>query len=62
VGTALSCVIFGLMSAVVAVFQYVLNPDHGITLYVSGALAVVLLAVGAVVGVRQGVWRSSPGD
>jgi hypothetical protein len=50
------------MSAVVAVFQYVLNPDHGITLYVSGALAVVLLAVGAVVGVRQGVWRSSPGD
>ena len=56
-GTALSCVLFGLIFAAITVLLYELAPNQmGYTIAI-GIVAVALLAIGAVVGIREGVWR-----
>jgi hypothetical protein len=58
-GTALGCVLLGLLLALVTVFLYEFSPNHlGYTI-ASGSLAALLLFIGAVVGIRQGVWRKT---
>jgi hypothetical protein len=62
-GTALSCVFFGLLLVPVTLMLYEFAPVHPSYAYVTGGVSGLLLLVGAVVGIRQGVWwRSSSGD
>lgn len=56
-GTALSCVLFGLLLVPVALLLYELAPNHPSYTYGTAGFAIVLLLVGAVAGIRQGVWR-----
>jgi hypothetical protein len=56
-GTALSCTLVGLLLVPVTVMFYEFAPNHPIYAYASGGVTVILLFVGAVVGIRQGVWR-----
>jgi hypothetical protein len=56
-GTALSCVLVGLLLVPVTLMLYELAPKHPSYTYVTGGITVILLLVGAVVGIRQGVWR-----
>jgi hypothetical protein len=55
--TALGCVLLGLMFALVTVFFFALA--HSIWYPIAmGTAAVLLLAIGAIVGIRKGTWRS----
>ena len=56
-GTALGCVLVGLMLALATVFLYEFAPTHRGYTIASGGAAGVLLLIGAGVGIRQGVWR-----
>jgi hypothetical protein len=56
-GTALGCVLVGLLLVPVTLMMYEFAPSHPSYMFVSGGVAVLLLAVGAIVGIRQGVWR-----
>jgi hypothetical protein len=56
-GTAVSCVLVGLLLVPVTLMLYEFAPNHPSYTYVSGGVTVLLLSVGAVVGIRQGVWR-----
>ena len=58
-GTALGCVSLGLMLAAVAVVCYAFAGEHPLYSSLSGAGAAILLLVGAIVGIRQGVWRGA---
>jgi hypothetical protein len=56
-GTALACVLVGLLLVPVTLMLYEFAPSHPSYMFVSGGVTVLLLAVGAIVGIRQGVWR-----
>ena len=56
-GTALSCVLVGLLLVPVTCMLYEFSPSHPSYAYVSGGVTVTFLLVGAVVGIRQGIWR-----
>jgi high-affinity Fe2+/Pb2+ permease len=56
-GTAVSCVLVGLLSVPVTLMLYEFATNHPSYAFVSGSFAVLLLSVGVVVGIRQGVWR-----
>jgi hypothetical protein len=56
-GTALSCVLVGLLLVPVTLILYEVAPNHPRYTYGTGGMTVLLLSVGAVVGIRQGVWR-----
>jgi hypothetical protein len=55
-GTAVGCVFIGLMLALLTVCLYEFAQN---TLYTvaTGFVAALLLCVGAVVGIRQGIWK-----
>jgi hypothetical protein len=55
-GTALSCVLVGLLLVPVTLILYEFVPNHPSYTYGTGGITVLLLSVGAVVGIRQGVW------
>jgi hypothetical protein len=57
-GSALSCVLVGLLFLPVTLMLYQFAPAHHSYAFVAGGVTVTLLAVGAVVGIRQGVWRN----
>jgi hypothetical protein len=56
-GTALGCVLVGLLLVPVTLMFYEFAPTHPSYMFVSGGVTVLLLSIGAVVGIRQGVWR-----
>ncbi len=56
-GTALGCVFLGLTLALVTVLLYEFAREHPSYALLSGGVSAILLMVGAVVGIRQGVWR-----
>jgi hypothetical protein len=56
-GTAVSCVLVGLLLVPVTLLLYEFVPNHRSYSYVTAGGTVVLLSAGAVVGIRQGVWR-----
>ena len=56
-GTALSCVLVGLLFVPVTLILYEFAPNHPSYSYGTGGITILLLSVGAVVGIRQGVWR-----
>ena len=56
-GSALGCILLGLMFALVTVLLYEVAPTHQAYTIVSGIVAALLLFIGAAVGIRQGVWR-----
>jgi hypothetical protein len=56
-GTALGCVLVGLLLVPVTLMMYEFAPSHPSYMFVSGGVTVLLLVVGAIVGIRQGVWR-----
>lgn len=58
-GTALGCVLIGLLMSMVTVFLYMFSPTHRSCVILSGAASIVLLSVGVMVGIRQGVWRNA---
>jgi hypothetical protein len=59
-GAALGCVFFGLMLALVALLFYYLAPNHPLYTALTGGASALLLVIGAVAGVREGVWRGDP--
>ena len=56
-GTALGCVLVGVLLVPVTLMFYEFAPSHPSYMFVSGGVTVLLLSVGAIVGIRQGVWR-----
>ena len=56
-GTALSCVLGGLMLALATVFLHEFAPGHKGYTIACGSAAALLLSIGAGVGIRQGIWR-----
>jgi hypothetical protein len=56
-GTALGCVFLGLMLALVTVLFHELAREHLSYSLLSGSASVLLLVIGAVVGIREGIWR-----
>jgi hypothetical protein len=56
-GTAVSCVLVGLLLAPVTLMLYEFAPNHPSYAYSTAGVTILLLSVGAVVGIRQGVWR-----
>jgi len=56
-GTALGCVLIGLIMVAVTSGFYLFAPNHPSYTLVSGGVTVLLLSVGAFVGIRQGIWR-----
>jgi hypothetical protein len=56
-GTALSCVLVGLILVPVTLILYEFSPNHPSYTYIAGGVTVALLSIGVVVGIRQGVWR-----
>jgi hypothetical protein len=56
-GTALGCVFLGLMIALVAVLFHEFARDHPLYSVLFGGASALLLVIGAVVGIRQGIWR-----
>jgi len=56
-GTALGCVLVGLLLVPVTLMFHVFAPSHPSYMFVSGGVCVLLLSVGAIVGIRQGIWR-----
>ena len=56
-GTAVSCVLVGLLLVPVSLLLYEFAPNHRTYTYVTAGVAVALLSAGAVVGIRQGTWR-----
>jgi hypothetical protein len=55
-GTALSCVLVGLLLVPATLMFYEFAPSHPIYTYASGGVTVILLLVGAAAGIRQRVW------
>jgi hypothetical protein len=55
-GTAVGCVLLGLMLALVTMFLYEFAHDTWYAI-VTGCATAILLCIGAVVGIRQGVWK-----
>jgi hypothetical protein len=55
-GTAVGCVLLGLLLALVTACLYVLAHDARYAI-ATGLATIVLLGVGAVVGIRQGTWK-----
>jgi hypothetical protein len=55
-GTAVGCVLLGLILALVTVCLYEFAHDARYAI-ASGLVAAVLLCIGAVVGIRQGTWK-----
>lgn len=53
---ALSCVLVGVLLALVTVCLYALARDSRYSVATGGAAA-VLLSVGAIIGIRRGTWR-----
>jgi hypothetical protein len=58
-GTALACVLLGLLLVLVTVFLYEFARNHLGYAIAGGSLAALFLFVGAIVGIRQGVWRKT---
>jgi hypothetical protein len=58
-GAALGCMFFGLILILLTVLMYLFVPTHMAYAIVSGTGAVLLLLIGAAVGIREGVWRGS---
>jgi hypothetical protein len=56
-GTALGCVFLGLLLVPVTLLLYEFAPDHLSYIIVAGGIAALLLSIGAIVGIRQGIWR-----
>jgi hypothetical protein len=59
-GTALGCVFLGLILASAAVILHELSPDHPSYSLLTGGVSALLLVIGAVAGMRQGIWRVTP--
>jgi hypothetical protein len=57
--TALGCVFLGLMLALVAVLFYEFARGHPLYSLLSGGASALLLIIGTVTGIRQGVWRNN---
>ena len=55
-GTAVGCVLLGLILALVTVCLYEFAHDTRYTI-ATGLVTAVLLCIGAVVGIRQGTWK-----
>ena len=55
-GTAVGCVLLGLILALVTVCLYEFARDTRYTI-ATGLVTVMLLGIGAVVGIRQGIWK-----
>jgi hypothetical protein len=55
-GTAVGCVLLGLMMALVTVFLYEFAHDAWYAI-ATGLVTTILLCVGAAVGIRQGTWK-----
>jgi hypothetical protein len=56
-GTALSCVLVGLLLVPVTLILSAFASSHPSYTYGTGGITVLLLSIGAVTGIRQGVWR-----
>jgi hypothetical protein len=56
-GTALGCVFLGLLLVLVTLLLYEFAPDHPSYMIVAGGVAILLLSIGAIIGIRQGIWR-----
>jgi hypothetical protein len=56
-GTALGCVFLGLLLVPVTLLLYEFAPDHPSYMIVAGGVTILLLSIGAVIGIRQGIWR-----
>jgi Mg2+/Co2+ transporter CorB len=55
-GTAVGCVLLGLILALVTVCFYKFARDAWYAM-ATGVVTVILLCIGAVVGIRQGTWK-----
>jgi hypothetical protein len=55
-GTAVGCVLLGLILALVTLLFYEFGHDVWYAI-ATGGIAAILLCIGAVVGVRQGTWK-----
>jgi hypothetical protein len=55
-GTAVGCVLLGLMLALVTVCFYEFAHDTWYAM-ATGLVTAILLCIGAVVGIRQGIWK-----
>ncbi|MHB8722310.1 MAG: hypothetical protein ACYDAH_13085, partial [Steroidobacteraceae bacterium] len=55
-GTAVGCVLLGLILALVTVCLYEFAHDTWYA-YATGLVTVVLLCIGAIVGIREGTWK-----
>jgi hypothetical protein len=55
-GTAVGCVLLGLILALVTVCLYEFGQDTRYAI-ATGLVAAILLCIGAVVGIRQGTWK-----
>jgi hypothetical protein len=56
-GTALGCVFLGLLLVPVTLLLYEFAPDHPSYMIVAGGVTILLLSIGAIIGIRQGIWR-----
>jgi hypothetical protein len=56
-GIALGCIFLGLMFVPVTLLIYELASDHPGYMIVAGGVAILLLSIGAIIGIRQGIWR-----
>jgi glucose uptake protein GlcU len=56
-GTALGCVLIGLVLAAATALMFFLAPSHQAYALATGAVAFLCLSIGAVVGIREQVWR-----
>jgi hypothetical protein len=56
-GTALGCVFLGLLFIPVTLLLYEFASDHPGYMIVAGGVAILLLSIGAIIGIRQGIWR-----
>src|SRR5579863_8679682 len=57
--TTLGCVFLGLMLALVAMLFYEFARDHPLYSLLSGGASALLLVIGTVTGIQQGVWRNN---
>jgi hypothetical protein len=57
-GAAVGCVFLGLMSLMLTSLLYEFSANQSGCLWLTGSVTVGLLSIGAVVGIRDGTWRS----
>jgi hypothetical protein len=56
-GTAFGCVFLGLLLVPATLLLYEFASDHPSYMIGAGGVAILLLSIGAIIGIRQGVWR-----